>query len=81
MLFGDIYFEKFCKLEDENAELKFKVQVLELQLNTLKKKNQECSSNKDQCLLRLKSEIVEFLKEQLVVTLRISRILDMLKEL
>ena len=68
-------------MEDENAELKFKVQVLELQLNTLKKKNQECSTNKDHLLLQLKTEIVEFLKEQLVVTLRVSRILDILKDL
>ena len=82
VLFGDIYFEKFCSMEDENAELKFKVQVLELQLNTMKKKNEELiSKKKDVLMLQLKSEITELLKEQLVVTRRLSRVLEILKVL
>ena len=80
VLFGDI-FDKFCSMEDENAELKFKVQVLELQLNTMKKKNEELLTKKDLLMLDFKSEITELLKEQLVVTRRISRVLDVLKDL
>ena len=81
VLFGDIYFDKFCSMEDENAELKFKVQVLELQLNTMKKKNEELITKKDLLMLDFKSQITELLKEQLVVTRRISCVLDVLKDL
>ena len=81
VLFGDLYFEKYCIMGDENAELKFKMQVLELQLNTLKKKNEELNCKKGEMFAELKTHITELLKEQLVVTLRMSRILDILKEL
>jgi hypothetical protein len=80
VLFGDL-FEKFCLMENENAELKLRIKILELQISTLKKKNEEMLSKKDANFLNLKKNIVELLKEGFVVNNRLNIVLDLLKNL
>jgi hypothetical protein len=81
LLFGEKFFELFCAIDNENSELKFSKQILELQLNTLKKKNEEFHRRKDERFFRLQQEIEILLREQLAVTLRVRGILNILKEL
>ncbi len=68
-------------MENENAELKLRIKILELQISTLKKKNEEMLSKKDANFLNLKKNIVELLKEGFVVNNRLNIVLDLLKNL
>lgn len=81
VLFGDMYFDKYCRMESENSNLKFQVKILELQLSTLKKKNELMNTSKDEKFLKLKNEIAELLREQLVVSNRLKRVFEILKQL
>ncbi len=68
IIFGDSFFEKYLNIETENEDLKLKVQVLELQLSTLKKK------------LNLQKEVLDLVKVQEIVNVRLGKILALLKE-
>jgi hypothetical protein len=68
IIFGDSFFEKYLNIETENEDLKLKVQVLELQLSTLKKK------------LNLQKEVLDLVKVQEIVSVRLGKILALLKE-
>lgn len=81
VLFGDMYFDKYCSMESEYSNLKFQVKILELQLSTLKKKNELMNTSKDEKFLKLKNEIAELLREQLVVSNRLKRVFEILKQL
>jgi hypothetical protein len=80
VLFGDMYFDKYCSMESEYSNLKFQVKILELQLSTLKK-NELMNTSKDEKFLKLKNEIAELLREQLVVSNRLKRVFEILKQL
>ncbi len=80
-VFESLFYDKYCSVEKENVELKLVNKVLELQLNTLKRKNEELNSRNDAYVRELKNEVVEILIEQLAVSSRINRVLDILNEL
>ena len=79
-IFGDLFYQKYCKTESENTELMFSVRMLELQLKTLKKKNEELVNRKDQIYLLLKNEFVKLVFEQKRVMSRLACIYKMLKD-
>ena len=55
--------------------------MLELQLNTLKKKNEELIRKRHDDFALLKNEIVELVNDQLLVSTRLGCILDIFKEM
>ena len=63
-IFGNAFIEKYLEIENENAELKFSIRMLELQLNTLKKKNEELIRKRHGVFATLKTEIVELVNDQ-----------------
>ena len=80
-IFGNAFFEKYLEIENENSELKFSVRMLELQLSTLKKKNEELIRKNLDVFGHFKSEIVQLVTEQLMVSTRLWRILEMFKDM
>ena len=83
-IFGDLYYQKFSLIENENEELKFRIKILELQLGTLKKKNEEVFN--EERLRRIKSfitqlevEFFELSNAQQKVVSRLGNIFELLK--
>ena len=83
-IFGDLYYQKFSLIENENEELKFRIKILELQLGTLKKKNEEVFN--EERLTRIKSfitqlevEFFELSNAQQKVVSRLGNIFELLK--
>jgi len=79
-IFGDFFFAKYSKIEKENSELKFLNRILQLQLNTLKKKNEELT-RKQECFDVMKVEFVQLVSEQVLASSRLYHILDIIKDL
>ena len=79
-VFGHLFFEKFCSIENENSDLKFKIQILELQIKTLKKKNEALSKKKYILDTSLMTEFKKLVFEHQKVTSRLKHIYDILKE-
>ena len=79
-IFGDLFFAKYSNIENENSELKFSNRILQLQLNTLKKKN-EVLTKKQECFELMKVEFVQLVREQVLASSRLYHILDIIKDL
>ena len=68
-------------MENENQNLKFLQKILELQLNTLKKKNEELLQKKNFVFLELKKEFAELIVERQKISCRLRRIYELFKEM
>ena len=82
-IFGDKFFENYCRIEKENEDLKFRIKMLELQLSTLKKKNQDSSYEEllKFVVSQLWVEFGELVIEQDRVSSGLGRIIELLKTL
>ena len=80
-IFGDSFVQKYVSIENENSELKFTKKIIELQLNTLKRKNEELLKEKKKYVSSLMMELCELITEHEKVSSRIRRIFDLLKEM
>jgi hypothetical protein len=80
-IFGDLFFQKLSSSESEIAELKFYAKMLELQLNTMKKRYKEVVNKKELVNMLLKVEFASLFEEQRRVFARLGRIYEILKEL
>ena len=84
LLFG-MHGEHVCSLQFENADLKFKIKMLELQLNTLKKRkeaNDISNSSKLEKMkvifLELENEICQFIIDRQKVNSRLVKIYSLI---
>ena len=82
-MLSDSFFHKYFCIENENAELKFSIKLLELQLNTLKnrrKTNDVQMSVMKESFLKLETEFQELIIEQEKVNSRMNRIFEVLHD-
>ena len=80
-IFGDSFVQKFCLIENENSELKFAMKILQLQLNTMRKKSEDLSKEKLSYLSCLKTEFAELIVDHEKVASRLKRIYQILNDL
>ncbi len=80
-IFGDTFFQQCSELEKQNSELRFSNRILDLQLSTLKKKNEDVCGKRQIFNVQLQTEFAKLIVEQENVLRRLRRVYELVKEM